>query len=239
MVNNMTNAHKFLDHYNELDQLLAKSLNQPDYASFRDKVRVLSERNAVIKRYKDDLFQLGNLRNAISHQSKGGVPIADPFEETVQLIQKILEEFKNPKRVIPAFQFVVFTVTPDTPLIDLLQEMKTQNFSQAPILDNYGKVIEVISTNTISRWLFAEYRNEYIDLTAAKISDLMPHIEVKENYTLISRNTTVYEAAEIYLKKSKEKKSQLDCLIITQNGKASEKLMGIVCIEDIAPYLMD
>lgn len=235
----MTNAQKFLDHYNELDKLLAKSLNQPDYVSFRDKVRVLSEKNAVIKRYKDDLFQLGNLRNAISHQSKGGVPIADPFEETVQLIQKILEEFKNPKRVIPAFYFEVFTVTPDTPLINLLNEMKIQNFSQAPILDTDGKVIEVISTNTISRWLFAEYRNEYIDLTAAKISDLMPHIEVKANYTLISRSTTVYEAAEIYLKMSKDKKSQLDCLIITQNGKASEKLMGIVCIEDIAPYLMD
>lgn len=235
----MTNAHKFLDYYNELDQLLAKALNQADYVSFRDKVRDLSTKNAVIKRYRDDLFQLGNLRNAIAHQTKGGAPIAEPFEETVQLIQKILEEFKNPKRVIPAFQFEVFTVTPFTPLIDLLQEMKTQNFSQAPILNTDGNVIEVISTNTISRWLFAEYENQLIDLTAAKISDLMPHIETKENYALTSRNTTVYEAAEIYLKKSKEKKSQLDCLIITQNGKASEKLMGIVCIEDIAPYLMD
>ena len=78
-----------------------------------------------------------------------------------------------------------------------------------------------------------------IDLTAVKISDLMPHIETKENYALISRNTTVYEAAEIYLKKSMEKKSQLDCLIITHNGKSSEKLIGIVCIEDIATYLMD
>lgn len=235
----MTNAHKLLDYYNELDRLFAKALNQSDHIPFSQRIRDLIPRNSIVRSYKDDLFQLGNLRNAISHQSKGGVPIAEPLEETVQLIQKILEEFKNPKRVIPVFQFEVFTVTPDTPLIDLLQEMKTQNFSQAPILDTDGKMIEVISTNTISRWLFAEYENQLIDLTAAKISDLMLHIETKENYALISRNTTVYEAAEIYLKKSKEKKSQLDCLIITQNGKASEKLMGIVCIEDIAPYLMD
>lgn len=223
----------------QIDKAFAKLLNQSDHVAFSTKVRERFFKSSVFGRYKDDLLQLGSLRNTISHQPKGGVAIAEPFEETVQLIQKILEEFKNPKRVIPAFHFEVFTVTPDTPLINLLHEMKTQNFSQAPILDTDGKVIEVISTNTISRWLFAEYENQLIDLTAAKISNLMPHIEVKENYTLISRNTTVYEAAEIYLKNSKEKKSQLDCLIITQNGKASEKLMGIVCIEDIAPYLMD
>jgi hypothetical protein len=72
----------------------------------------------------------------------------------------------------------------------------------------------------------------------AKIADLMPHIETPENYGLIHRNTTVYEAAEIYLRKSKEKKSKLDCLIITHSGKSGEKLMGIVCIEDIAEYLL-
>ncbi len=235
----MVNALKFLDCYNELDQLFGKALNHPDYIPFREKLRELSSRNSIVRRYYEDLVLFRNLRNAIAHKTKGGFPIAEPIDDAVNLLERISEEFKDPKRVIPTFQFDVFTVTPETPLIDLLQEMKTKNFSQVPILDTEGKVLEVISTNTISRWLFAEYENQLIDLTTAKISDLMPHIETKENYVLISRNTTVYEAAEIYLKKSKEKKSQLDCLIITQNGKPSEKLMGIVCIEDIAPYLMD
>lgn len=239
MAISMTNAQKFLDLYNELDKLFAKELKQVDYVPFSQRIKDLIPRNSIVRNYKDDLFQLGNLRNAIAHQSKGGVPIAEPFEETVQLIQKILDDFKNPKRVIPAFQFEVFSVTKDTPLIELLKEMKEKDFSQAPILDMNGKVIEVISTNTISRWLYAEYENQLIDLTSAKISDLIPHIETSNNYGLISRNTTVYEAAETFIKKSKEKKSQIDCLIITHSGKATEKLLGIVCIEDIAPYLMD
>ncbi len=65
----MANAHKFIDYYIELDQLLAKALNQADYVSFRDKVRDLSTRYAVIKRYRDDLFQLENLRNTISQKT--------------------------------------------------------------------------------------------------------------------------------------------------------------------------
>lgn len=235
----MTNAQKFLDLYNELDQLFAEALNQLDYIPFREKIRELETKDSIVRRYSKDLVLFGNLRNAIAHKTKGGIPIAEPINDAVSQFSLIVEEFKNPLRVIPKFKFEVFTVSPETPLFDLLQEMKAQYFSQVPILDADGKVIEVISTNTISRWLFAEYANQLIDLTAAKVSDLMSHIETKENYTLISRNTMIYEAAEIYLKKSKEKKSQLDCLIITQNGKASERLMGIVCIEDIAPYLMD
>lgn len=239
MVIRLSNAQKFLDCYNELDQLFAKELNHSDHIPFSQRIKDLIPKSSIVRNYKDDLFQLGNLRNAIAHQSKGGVPIAEPFEETVQLIQKILDDFKNPKRVIPAFQFKVFTVTPDTPLIELLKEMKEKDFSQAPILDSNGKLIEVISTNTISRWLFDQVNNENVILPKAKISELIPHIEISGNYNLISRNTSVYEAADTFMKKSKEKKSPLDCLIITHSGKATEKLMGIVCIEDIAPYLID
>lgn len=235
----MTNAQKFLDFYNELDQIFSKALSRLDYVTFSSKIRELSQKNSIVRRYKDDLYQLGNLRNAIAHQSKGGIPIAEPYEETVNLIQKILNEFKNPKRVIPSFQFDIFSVTPNTPLIELLKEMKEKDFSQAPFLDSNGEVIEVISTNTITRWLFDQVNNDNIILPETKISDLLPHIEIAGNYTLISRGTTIYEAAEIFMKKSKEKKSQLDCLLITHSGKATEKLMGIVCIEDIAPYLID
>ena len=32
---------------------------------------------------------------------------------------------------------------------------------------------------------------------------------------------------------------QLDCLIITHSGKSVEKLIGIVCMEDIAKYLIN
>ncbi|MGE0929551.1 CBS domain-containing protein [Peijinzhouia sedimentorum] len=239
MASNITNAQKFLDCYNELDKAFTRQLNQTDYMTFSQKIRELVLKNSVVRRYKDDLIQLGSLRNAISHQSKGGVPIAEPYQETVDLIEKILLEFNNPLKVIPKFQFEIFTVTKESYLINLLDQMKTQDFSQAPLVDENGSVIEMISTNTISRWLFGQMKNEEIILPGVKVEELIPFIEITKNYSLISRNTTVYEAAEIYLKRSKEKKSQLDCMIITHSGKIGEKIMGIVCIEEIAEFLMD
>ena len=127
----------------------------------------------------------------------------------------------------------------ETPLIDLLTEIKEKDFSQAPILDEEENVIEVISTNTISRWLFDQVKNEKVILPEVKISELIPYTETAGNYSLISRKTKVYEAAEFYLSKSKEMKSQLDCMIITHSGKVGEKLMGLMFIENIAEYLMD
>ena len=107
----MKNAQKFLDCYNELDQAFARTLGHSEYESFSYRIKQLAGKNPVIRRYKDDLYQLGNLRNAIAHQSRDGRAIAEPFDETVSLIQLILEEFKNSRRVIPEFQFKVFFVT--------------------------------------------------------------------------------------------------------------------------------
>jgi len=56
--------------------------------------------------------------------------------------------------VIPEFQFEVFSVRSESRLIDLLTEMEEKDFSQAPIPDDARNVIEMISTNIISRWLF-------------------------------------------------------------------------------------
>lgn len=235
----MINAQKFINCYNELDKAFAKALDQPEYVSFSQRIRELVPRNPVVRRYKEDLYLVGNLRNAISHNTINSKPIAEPLTETVELIEKILQEFKNPPKVIPNFKFEVYSVNEITPLMELLQEMKAQDFSQAPLLDGSGKVIEVIFTNTISRWLFDQMKQEEIILPGVKVGELIPYIETKQNYILISRNTSVYEAAELFIKKSKEKKSKLDCLIITHSGKITEKLMGIVCIEDIAEYLMD
>jgi len=178
------------------------------------------------------------LRNAIAHRTKGGVAIAEPLDTTVGLINKIFEELKNPIRVIPIFQCVVFTIDVNAPLEMLLEKMKVLNISQAPVTDERGRIIEVISTNTISRWLYKEFKNDLIELSTYSVSDLLPHIEIPGNYTFITRNTSIYEASEIYLKKSQELKSHVDCLLITENGKESEKLLGIVCIEDMAKFLV-
>jgi hypothetical protein len=66
----MTNAQKFLDCYNELDKAFAKELNQSEHVAFSQKVIELVSKKSIVKRYKEDLLQLGSLRNAISHQSK-------------------------------------------------------------------------------------------------------------------------------------------------------------------------
>jgi len=44
----MTNAQKFLDTYNELDQYLSKVLNSNEYIPFGSKVRECAKKNSIV-----------------------------------------------------------------------------------------------------------------------------------------------------------------------------------------------
>lgn len=234
----MSNAGKFVDHYNELDKEFKRKLKADDYVSFVQKVKKLASKDAVVRSFKEDLIQFANLRNAIVHESKNGIHIAEPYEETVKRIEQIKISVLNPKKVIPAFQFKVYSVNKETPLEEMLTEMRKYDFSQAPLIDQNGKIIEIISANTISRWLFCQIKEDIISIKDTIIGDLIPFIEKPKNFELIHRNTTICAAAEIFIKKAKEKGAHLDCLIITHKGLSTESMLGLVCIEDIAEYLV-
>ena len=67
-----------------------------------------------------------------------------------------------------------------------------------------------------------------------KVADLLPEIEFSENYKFVSRNTSIYEAYDLFISQISKKQRNLDCLFITHSGKTNEKLLGLITIEDIA-----
>ena len=89
----------FLDYFNKIDSYLRRIDNQGPEVSFSQKVKTSS--NNVVKRYKDELISLGELRNAIVHNPKiGNKVIAEPHEETVFRLKELHEKITNPKKVI-------------------------------------------------------------------------------------------------------------------------------------------
>ena len=72
----MTNAEIFLNTYNEIDKIL-KNLDDESYQTYSTKIR--TNKNPIIKQFKDKLLDFGELRNAIVHNPKiGNDFIAEP-----------------------------------------------------------------------------------------------------------------------------------------------------------------
>lgn len=113
--------------------------------------------------------------------------------------------------------------------------MKNHSFSQFPIYDDNNFVAELINTNTISRWLSSKLEeNGTIIIDNVKVKDLILDIEFKNNYKFISRNTSIYEAYDLFIDQINKQKRNLDVLFITDSGKKTEQLLGLITIEDIA-----
>jgi predicted transcriptional regulator len=230
----MTNSEKYLDIYNQIDDYLKKTDNYESYVNFAQKVK--NSKNKVAQRFKDELLSFGELRNAIVHNPKiGNKAIAEPHENAVSRISELYDKISNPQKVIPKFQFQVLGAKKNDFINEILVEMKNQSFSQFPVFDDKGNVCELINNNTISRWLSSKLEeNGTIIIDNVKVADLLSEIEFESNYKFVSRNTSIYEAYDLFINQINKKQRNLDVLFITHSGKAEEKLLGLITIEDIA-----
>ena len=228
------NSDDFLDYYNRIDSFLKKIEGSETYVSFSQKV--IKSSNKVVKLNKDELLSFGELRNAIVHNPKfGNQAIAEPHDEIVSKIKELHGKITNPKKVIPEFQFEVLGAKENDFINDILIKMRNKSFSQFPVFNLENNVIELINTNTISRWLSIKLEENGTIMTEnIRVADLINEIEFRKNYKFISRNTSVYEAYDLFINQINTKNRNLDVLFITNSGKETEKLLGLITIEDIA-----
>ena len=230
----MNKSDLFIDYYNKIDIFLSEEHPKTGYISFYQKVK--SSKNTAVIRFKDELLSLANLRNAIVHNPKiGNKTIAEPHEKTVERLKEIHKNITKPKKVIPEFKFEVLGAKKEDYIKDILKIMKEQSFSQFPVFDDNNQVLELINNNTISRWLTDLIDdNGDILIEKVKVEDLIPEIEFKENYKYVSRNTSIYDAYDLFINQINTKKRNLDVVFITETGKNYEPLLGLITIADIA-----
>jgi len=230
----MKDSEKFLDYYNKIDDYLKKEGNFDSFATFSHKVN--SSKNKLVVRFKQQLISFGELRNAITHSPKiGGKIIAEPHESTVIDIENLYKGISNPKKVYTEFTFEVKGAKRQDFINDILIEMRNNSFSQFPVFDSENRVIELINNNTISRWISSKVEaNGEIIIDDVKVEDFLGDIEFTKNYKFISKNTSIYEAYDLFIDQINKHNRNLDVLFITNTGKENEELSGLITIEDIA-----
>ena len=225
-------SKEFIKYYNLIDEVLRNRDNQ--YEGFAQKVR--NSTNNIIRRNKNELLSYAELRNAIVHHHiDDNAVIAEPHPITVTNLKRIYEQITNPKRVHPTFKKKVAGAKEDEYINNILQSIKEHSFSQFPVFNAAGQVVELINTNTIARWLASKIDADGMVATEdTKVSDFVSAIEHKQNYQFIARTATIYDAYQLFIDEIRINKRNLDVLFITDAGKPTEKLLGMATIEDVA-----
>jgi predicted transcriptional regulator len=227
----MSNADLFLSSYNEIEQYLRRKTGENTSVGFSRLIDIAGRSNGHVSYYKDDLRQYSDLRNAIVHDSKDGQVIAEPHFNTVEDIQQLADLITDPPSVIPLFQIEVLKFEVSQPIADAVTVMQDKSYSQVPVYVG-NRFTDLLTTNTITRWLGASVDEGHLSLKETLIRDVLVYTEYPDHYTFFNRNADIFEVVEQF-RQYERMGRRLEAIIVTQRGSAHEKPIGIITAYDL------
>ena len=220
---------RFETSYNRIDNHMRQSLNKADDVPFTYLVSQ-SKQQKTIHRHRGFLLKVADLRNIIVHtKTRPYEYIAVPTLRTVQKLEHIVEQLEKPTKVFPTFRRTVITVRPDDTLAKIFTLISHKEYSQFPVY-NLNQFKGLLTENGITRWLASHVANQIslVELEDIKVRSVLQQEEKRKNWDFTAKNKTLEEVQHLF-----SKKKFIEAVLITQNGKPTEKLLGIVTKWDL------
>lgn len=221
---------RFLAAYNAIDKALRTRLKpRPDKSqSFVYVVDQYARRypswgdGQILKQYAD-------LRNFIVHeQTRPQQPLAVPTRAVVQTIEQVLERL-NRRATIGFGKKKVVSFELDDPLSKVLKTIGRTDFSQFPVYDTGHEFRGVLTENGITRWLANHISKiALVDFDEERVRTVLKEEEPRKNYLFVPRDSSVDEVTSEFAHRP-----LLEVVLITQNGRSSERLLGLATRWDI------
>ncbi|MEW5762068.1 MAG: CBS domain-containing protein [Bacillota bacterium] len=227
----MDNAARFLDAFNRVEHLLRRMTGDGRGVPFGVLVDRASRTDTAVRRFRDDLKQFAQLRNAIVHETRNGRVIAEPNAWAVAEIERIASLLGDPPRVIPLFQKKVFALDTRESVARTVRAMREHSFSQLPVYDA-GRFAGLLTTNTIVRWLGAQLAGGEPDLARTSLGEVLTHAEEPDVYCFLGPEATLFEVLEQFTAYERKGK-RLEAVLITDDALPDGKLLGIITVWDL------
>jgi CBS domain-containing protein len=233
----MLNSEKFLQAFANIEKRLRRMTSCKKSVPFFQVIDRAAERDPAVRRYKDDLKEFADLRNAIVHERTDGHPIAEPNSRAVREMERIEVHLTSPPKVLPIFQKEVVGVEVDTPISQAVALMKAGAFSQLPV-NRSGRFVGLLTANTVTRWLGASVKDEIVSLTETMVGEVLRHTEDGENHVFLNGEASLFAVLSKFDDFGKRGKP-LDAILLTYDGKTERPLLGIITIYDVPKILAE
>lgn len=226
-------AERFLNAYSVIEREMKKTLSLNDHRRFFELVDKSARVNPVIKRYRFDLREYSELRNAIVHGRSGGEIIAVPTTEVVEKIERIASLLIEPPKVAPLFLKEVLTLAVNYPIARAIREFSRLAYTQAPVLDD-RKIIGLLTSNMIVNWMGSclANNNQEVDLIHTTVLDVIRKDGHGHQYELVSVNESLFAIPDLFYRWQQEG-SKLEAILISRHGRDDEMLQGIITNRDL------
>lgn len=228
-----SNAERFLTAYNRIDKALKTKHRIDFYISFTRMIDRLRHKDALVQKYEIDLKQYAELRNAIVHErTEPEYWIAEPHDEVVERIEHIANQLINPELVYPKFKRSVTTFQTTDILRSVLKAIKAHQYTQFPVYEG-DQFAGLLTGSGIVRWLAEKVGDDLSVIETKPLGQLLEYEKRKENCVFMNRNMSVFAAKEYFVSRMEQEMLRLEAILITENGKKNEKLLGIITPIDL------
>lgn len=228
----LKNSERFLHAFNRITVTLRKIAGVKEYLPFFRLIDLTKKKSVLVRKYEDDLRTYADLRNAIvHHRTSAEFVIAEPHIEVVKRIERIDRILARPKLVGHVFKKNVYTFQIDDSLSKVLEIIRLRKFTQFPVYEGQ-EFRGLITTVGITNWLASNLSDNHKIDEMPTLRNILEHEKNRVNYKFISKYITIYDAEDIF-KQGVERGKRFEALLITENGKRNQKLIGIVTPLDI------
>jgi CBS domain-containing protein len=222
-------AEEFLYLLNQIDEHLKQRVKRHEGRGFMMRLDIAARQDPVLQRFKEELREFSELRNAIVHyRDFPASVIAEPTEKALGRLRDIVEQILDPPKLLPTFAASVRCFRPDEPLREAMVFMSGKGYSQLPVYD--GVKMELLTTDGIARWTLAQ-TEVCIDFSLGKVADVLP-FEKQGVYRLMRGDATV-ESARRAFHEALSQGFKLRAILITKDAQPAAKLQGIVTASDV------
>jgi predicted transcriptional regulator len=224
-------SERFEVAFNRIHSWLQKSAKDAPTDKYSELLRINYPRHSIIRKYYHDLKMYGRLRNSLVHDKIAlDFYIAEPHENVVEKIERIASHVSAPKGALGIATMPVFYFSEETRVIDVLKIIQKRSYSQFPVYNEEGYKW-LLTSNCIAQWLAGNLLGNGITLEDAKIRDL-EHLHNRRLVEYVSKDTDIFAVEDIFEKYHLENR-KLEAVLITENGKITERPIGIITPWDL------
>ena len=225
---------RYLSAFAEIEQRLGAVVGASSFKTFYDLLGKAADVSAAVRRNEATLRELADLRNVLVHRHNHLVELAIPNERTVVQLEGLAKLIAAPPRLDSMFSMPVETCAPSDSVQLAAQKMIRGDFSQVPVVQE-GRVVDLLTTETITRWMAVQLGRDGL-LEAAPVGEVLRHKENKSTFKMLARGASAFDAIESF-DDALHAGHTYDAILLTQNGKQTESLIGILTPFDIPRLL--
>lgn len=194
------------------------------------------------KHLRAELDYCREVRNLLSHRPKpssgnGAQFAVEPSEAMLQLLRDVIREVTDPPHIWDAMtqrKDLLAVESLNDYVRPVMAEMSRHAYSYVPMLKN-GQVIGVFSSNALIAYLVED---EILEIgPETRFSHLEKFLgldsQPSESFRFVARDALVSEVSDLF-DEAVCNKCKIGAVFVTQNGKPSEKILGMVTAWDVA-----